>query len=297
MRKKINRRDMLKIAGIAGAGALIPRTLQAFGVGSFIETVKEYGHGIKSSQWVPPPRPDVKYCMVIDLGKCIGCRRCSLACKLENNIPDTISPPYIMLFQTDRTKVGDFIEDKTEHGNRIQYTRLYKHKRYMPVQCNHCEDPPCAKVCPTKATYKAPDGIVMIDYSKCIGCRYCMQACPYQARRYNWWKPEIPTEKVNPLVPIRPHGVVEKCTFCVHRTRLGRTTRCVEACPNKVRTFGNLNDPDSEVSKLIRTNRSFRLKEGLNTGPQIWYLTSDVRKPMRWYKPLPPPGHIRGVRP
>jgi len=166
----------------------------------------------------------------------------------------------------------------------------------MPVQCNHCEDPPCTKVCPTKATYKDADGIVLVDYSKCIGCRYCMQACPYQARRFNWWEPEIAPDRINPLVPVRPHGVVEKCTFCVHRTRRGRTTRCVEACPNKARTFGNLNDPNSSVSRLIASESNFQLKVGLNTGSQIWYLSASKRKPMRWYRPLAPPSGIRGLK-
>ena len=165
----------------------------------------------------------------------------------------------------------------------------------MPLQCNHCEKPPCVKVCPTTATYKGKDGIVMVDYNKCIGCRYCMVACPYNARRFNWSEPKIPAEQVNPLVPLRYHGVVEKCTFCVHRTRRGKTTRCVEACPNKARTFGNLSDPDSKLSKLIENERNFRLKEGLNTNPHIWYLTHTKRKPMRWYKPLPPPPNIRGL--
>jgi molybdopterin-containing oxidoreductase family iron-sulfur binding subunit len=177
------------------------------------------------------------------------------------------------------------------------YTKLRKDKQYMPMQCNHCENPPCVKVCPTQATYKDTDGIVVIDYNKCIGCRYCMVACPYNARRFNWAEPKVPAELINPLVPLRYHGVVEKCTFCLHRTRKGRTTRCVEACPNKARTFGNLNDPDSKVSKLIDNERNFRLKEELNTDPQIWYLTHTMKKPMHWYKPLPPPTRIRGLSP
>jgi len=297
--KKLNRRELLKMAAIAGAGAFLPRSIQAFS--TIIEKVKEItgpGPYTKESDWVPPPNPNFRFGMVIDLGLCIGCRRCAYGCKLENNIPDTISPPYIMLFETEKTGIKDFVSpaEKSAHKYRLQYTRLRKDKIYMPVQCNHCEKPPCVKVCPTGASYKDVDGIVMIDYTKCIGCRYCMLACPYHARRFNWWVPEVPPERVNPLVPIRPHGVVEKCTFCVHRTRRGQTTRCVEACPNKARIFGNLNDPDSEVSRLIATERSFRLKEGLNAGPQIWYLMRSHRKPMVWFKPLPPPENMRGLR-
>jgi molybdopterin-containing oxidoreductase family iron-sulfur binding subunit len=250
---------------------------------------------------IPPPLPGVKFGMVIDLGLCIGCRRCSYGCKLENNVSETINPPYIMVFQT-KYEPGqvmaesDLLGKHKEHGT-LKYTQLRKDRMYMPVQCNHCLDAPCAKVCPTKATYKSADGIVMMDYNKCIGCRYCMAACPYGARRFNWSKPaEIPADKINPLVPIRTDGVVEKCTFCVHRTRRGQTTRCVEACPNNARTFGNLNDPDSAVSRIITSERNFRLKEGLNTGPNIYYLTDPKRKPMRWFKPVPLDMNIRGLK-
>ncbi len=287
---------MLKIAGIAGAGALMPKPLHAFS--EFVESILHAGKSPKVDEWAPKANPDFQFGMVIDLGLCIGCRRCSLACKLENNVPDFISPPYIAVFERDTASIGKAFEipsEKIEHVDGLRYTKLRKDKTYMPVQCNHCDRAPCVRVCPTGASFKDIDGIVMIDYSKCIGCRYCMQACPYNARRFNWYKPEIEPERVNPLVPIRPHGVVEKCTFCVHRTRRGRTTRCVEACPNKARTFGNLKDPNSEVSKLVANEKGFRIKERMNTGPRIYYLTKPKRKPMRWYKPLPPPENIRGI--
>ncbi|MCK5426862.1 MAG: hypothetical protein KAJ34_04135, partial [Thermodesulfovibrionia bacterium] len=103
-------------------------------------------------------------------------------------------------------------------------------------------------------------------------------------------------QQLNPDLSVRDKGVMEKCTFCVHRTRRGRFTRCVEACPNKARTFGNFNDPDSKVSRLIESERNFRLKEGLNTEPRIWYLTHPKRKRMRWYRPLPPPKNVRGIK-
>ena len=301
---KLTRREIIKLAGIVGAGVLLPRQVQAissFGSSKFEEFLKELtGTGTYTSQadWVKPPDPKHKFAMVIDLGLCIGCRRCSYACKLENNVPDTISPPYIMLFEYDKTGFNEFARtpETFENKNRLNYTKLRKDKVYMPVQCNHCDDAPCATVCPTGASYKASDGIVMVDWTKCIGCKYCIQACPYHARRFNWWTPKIPPDQINPKVPIRPHGVVEKCTFCVHRTRLGGTTRCVEACPNKARIFGNLNDPNSAVSRIITNQRTFRLKERLNTGPNIYYLTGTKRKPMRWFEPLPPPRNIRGTK-
>lgn len=301
--RSLDRRQLIKLAALTGAGALLPR--QANAVGEIFEAIaRKMSEGIKGTIGreveTPLPVKDARFGMVIDLGLCIGCRRCSYACKLENNVPDTINPPYIMVFET-KYRPGQIIAEEQPmknhvNGNGLLYTKLRKDRMYMPVQCNHCADAPCTKVCPTKATYKSPDGIVMMDYNKCIGCRYCMAACPYNARRFNWWRPEVPPEKINPLVPLRTDGVVEKCTFCVHRTRRGRTTRCVEACPNKARTFGNLNDPESEVSKLIASERSFRLKVGLNTGPQIWYLTHPKEKPMMWYKPIPISPDIRGLR-
>jgi molybdopterin-containing oxidoreductase family iron-sulfur binding subunit len=202
-----------------GAGVLLPREVQAFG-GMMEAIVAKMSEGIKGTIGkdieTPPPLPGVKFGMVIDLGLCIGCRRCSYGCKLENNVSDSINPPYIMVFQTKfkpgqvmaepdlleknmehgtlkytKYKPGqvmaesDLLEKKMEHGT-LKYARLRKDRMYMPVQCNHCLDAPCVKVCPTKATYKSADGIVMMDYNKCIGCRYCMAACPYGARRFNW---------------------------------------------------------------------------------------------------------------
>lgn len=293
--EKLNRREFVKLTAGIGGSALWSPQLRV--VGDIIERIT--GFNPTKSEGAPEVIPGAKFGMVIDLGKCIGCRRCMYACKLENNVPDTISPPYIMVFETQsKTGVSGYYDPSKMpgEGTTMMYTKLRKDRWYMPVQCNHCDHAPCVKVCPTGASYKAPDGIVMIDYKKCIGCRYCMTACPYQARRFNWWEPEIPLERRNPLVPMREEGVVEKCTFCVHRTRRGKFTRCVEACPNEARTFGNLNDPGSKVSKLIASERNFRLKEELNTGPRIWYLTRLREKKMRWYKPLPPPKGIRGLR-
>lgn len=302
---KLTRRDIIKIAALTGMSMALPNQIQAYTAKSdsikykVSEKLKELailgGRYTSEADWVPPPNPRVKAAMVIDLGLCIGCRRCAYGCKLENNIPDTISPPYIMLFEQDKTGYKEFLP-LAKQVNRLQYTRLRKDKVYMPFQCNHCERAPCVQVCPTGASYQGADGLVMIDYTKCFGCRYCMVACPYQARRFNWWTPVVSPDRINPLVPLRPHGVVEKCTFCVHRTRKGLTTRCVEVCPNKARTFGNLNDPDSEVSKILATQPSFRLKERLNTEPHIYYLNFTKRKPMRWFQPLPPPRNIRGMK-
>ena len=219
--------------------------------------------------------PENRFGLVIDVGACIGCRTCQLACKEENNIPDTISPPWIEVFEvkTGQSVTGEPSPEDIKNGATTSYTKSPLEGRwYLPVACNHCDNPPCVKVCPVGATYKDKDGIVLIDYDKCIGCRFCVVACPYSARRFNLYKPEVPGDKVNPSVPVRPLGVVEKCTFCVHRTRRGILPRCVEVCPVRARHFGNLNDPESEVSQLLKSNPHFRLLEELNTSPNLRYI-------------------------
>lgn len=147
---------------------------------------------------------------------------------------------------------------------------------YAPVACQQCDNPPCTRVCPVKATWKEPDGIVVIDYNWCIGCRYCMAACPYGARHFNWTEPKIPTEEINPhqhYLGNRPRmrGVVEKCTFCIQRTREGRYPACVEICPVGARKFGNLLDPNSEIRYIMEHKRVLILKNDLNTHPKFYY--------------------------
>jgi molybdopterin-containing oxidoreductase family iron-sulfur binding subunit len=159
-------------------------------------------------------------------------------------------------------------------GAKIDYEEGgQKDKWYLPIQCMQCAKPSCVYGCPVKATWKEPDGIVVIDYNKCIACRNCMVTCPYFARHFNWVDPHVPEKEINPNVPLEDKkSVVEKCTFCIQRTRNGMTTACTEACPVGARKFGDLNDPDSDVSVLLRTRRAFRLKEELGNEPMIWYV-------------------------
>jgi molybdopterin-containing oxidoreductase family iron-sulfur binding subunit len=151
-----------------------------------------------------------------------------------------------------------------------------KDRFYMPVQCQQCRNAPCTKVCPVKATWTEPDGIVVVDYNWCIGCRCCMAACPYGARRFNWSEPLIPRSGINPdteYLGNRPRykGVVEKCTFCIQRVRKGKYPACVEICPVGVRKFGNLLDENSEIRLLMKNKRVFILKQELNTQPNFFY--------------------------
>ena len=147
---------------------------------------------------------------------------------------------------------------------------------YMGVQCNHCQNAPCVKACPTKATWQEPDGIVVVDYDWCIGCRYCIAACPYYGRRFNWNDPVVPEEEMTKKQHylgnrMRGRGQMEKCTFCVQRSRAGRLPACVEACPTGARVFGNLLDPDSEIRFVLKNKKVFRWKEDLGTDPKFWY--------------------------
>jgi Fe-S-cluster-containing dehydrogenase component len=213
------------------------------------------------------PAGKQKWAMVIDVKACIGCRRCVYACVKENNIGRTSGFTYIQVLEMSPGEIDldDSTLDYVEGGRPDKW--------YLPVQCMQCAKPTCVYGCPVQATWKEPDGIVLIDYEKCIACRNCMVTCPYFARHFNWVEPEVPKDEVNPEVPLEEKaGVVEKCTFCVQRTRNGKTTACVEACPVGARKFGDLNDPESEVSVLLKTRRVWRLKEETGNEPMIWYV-------------------------
>ena len=274
--KQLGRRDFIKVS--AGSIALLA-------LGKFVAVPITNNVGVTAAKRPVTAKigdgqgttvdPNNRFGLVIDVGACIGCRTCQWACKEENNIPDAVSPPWIEIFQvkTGQGVTSEPSEDDLKHGATTDYTKSpLPGMWYMPAACNHCDNPPCVKVCPVGATYKDKDGLVLIDYDKCIGCRFCVVACPYTARRFNFAKPVIAADKVNPLVPVRPTGVVEKCTFCVHRTRRGTLPRCVEVCPVRARYFGNLNDPQSEVSLLLKSNPYFQLLQELNTGPNLRYI-------------------------
>lgn len=195
--------------------------------------------------------------MVIDLKRCIGCNGCTIACKVENG-----TPPGVFW-----AKVLEKEEGKYPFARRI----------YFPILCNHCQEPPCEKACPTKATYKRPDGIVVIDYQRCIGCRACMTACPYQARYYRKeirsYFPQGPTPYEKEVVYKNfLKGVVTKCNLCVHRIDMGLEPACVQVCMTGARIFGDLNDPRSEASRLKNSRHSFQLRLELGTEPTVYYV-------------------------
>lgn len=220
--------------------------------------------------------------MVIDLDRCTGCQACVVACQVENNVPPT----------------G---KDQAELGRSISWLRLAlregeehgtQHSMHlMPIPCMHCDNPPCTRVCPVSATQLGSEGLVGQIYPRCIGCRYCTTACPYTVRVFNWKRPRYPEpmeEGLSPDVAIRPRGVVEKCSFCHHRLQTARdrargedrplaegdyVPACVETCPADAMVFGDLDDPNSQVSRTARSPRAFRLLEELGTGPKVTYLS------------------------
>jgi molybdopterin-containing oxidoreductase family iron-sulfur binding subunit len=236
------------------------------------EAAGEWGKEIKID--ASKAKPGVKFGYGLDLSRCIGCRKCVYACTEENNQSRTPQIHWITVLRFAKGEKWLDLENSEKYYNPKEVPE--EGFFYLPVQCQQCENPPCVKVCPTKATWKEPDGIVVIDYNWCIGCRYCMAACPYGARRFNWARPGIKAEEINPdthYLGNRPRykGVVEKCTFCVQRTRAGKYPACVEVCPVGARKFGNLLDPESEIRYLIKNKRVFRLKEDLNTEPKFFY--------------------------
>jgi Fe-S-cluster-containing dehydrogenase component len=218
--------------------------------------------------------PDTFWAYGLELSRCIGCRRCVYACVKENN--HSRHDPQLQWIRVLRLKRGNLIN--LENSEHYYNPDLVPEKGfiYLPVQCQQCQNPPCVKVCPVHATWQEPDGIVVVDYNWCIGCRYCIAACPYKGRVFNWAEPNILKEEINPSVHYlgnrpRMKCAVEKCTFCIQRVRLGRYPACVEACPTGSRKFGNLLDPNSEIRYIIDRKRVFRLKEDLGTEPKFYY--------------------------
>jgi molybdopterin-containing oxidoreductase family iron-sulfur binding subunit len=290
----LNRRNFLKGTGLGLAASALPAAkteasfLDVFFQKHFQEMNKaevnevlermekdyteKYGKNVSVKGTAP--LPGVLFGYGLDLSRCIGCRRCVYGCVGENN---QSRDPQIHWITVLRFKEGEKwvdLEGSEKYYNPSEVPEAGHF--YMPVQCQQCENPPCVRACPTQATWKEPDGIVVVDYNWCIGCRYCMAACPYGARHFNWAKPNVPVDELNPethYLGNRPryNGVVEKCTFCIQRTRSGKYPACVEVCPVGARKFGNLLDPESEIRYCIENKRVFRLKEDLNTYPKFYY--------------------------
>lgn len=222
-----------------------------------------------------------KWGMVIDLARCTGCGDCAVACKTENNVA-VVGPEESAL---GRTML--WMDILTTYEGEYPNAKV----RYMPRPCFHCDNPPCVKVCPVRATYETDDGIVAQIFPQCIGCRYCMAACPYTVKSFNWNRPNWSDDMraaLNPDVSARPDGVVEKCTFCGHRLQDAREKAaveerelqendyipaCAEACPTNAISFGDMNDKSSRVSHLKHSSRAFTVFEDLGLEPKVYYLS------------------------
>lgn len=238
-----------------------------------IEAEVEREYGVRPQVRDVKPLTGVEYVYAHNLTRCIGCRRCVHACVAENNLSRTPEVQYIRVL---RLPHGSLDMEKADHNYAPEWVPEPDHF-YMPVQCQQCRNPPCVKVCPVHATWQETDGLTVIDYDWCIGCRYCAAACPYWARHFNFTRPSIPKGQLNPDMAYlgnrpRRQGVMEKCHFCIQRTRVGRYPACLEVCPTGARKFGNILDPESEVSYILKHKRVFiQLKEELGTSPRFYY--------------------------
>jgi molybdopterin-containing oxidoreductase family iron-sulfur binding subunit len=236
-----------------------------------LERLAKIKKGVNIQMNSTAPIDGVLFGYAFNVTRCEGYMECVAACVKENNLDRKSSTQYIRIFEMEHGQMSP------EVGNAKYFHQVpVEDHFYMGVQCFHCENAPCTKACPTKATWKEPDGIVVVDYDWCIGCRYCMAACPYYGRRFNWNEPQVPlkemTKKQHYLGNrMRKKGQMEKCTFCVQRSREGRLPACVEACPTGARVFGNLLDPDSEIRFVLKNKKVFRWKEDLGTDPKFWY--------------------------
>jgi molybdopterin-containing oxidoreductase family iron-sulfur binding subunit len=244
----MDRREFLQAAGglllVTGSSAYAVRLLTASTANAATE-----GHSLSQRRWG----------MVVNLDKCrADCTACLEACRTENNVAHVGDKRW------DIHWIRKVRLESKDHGEAT-------HKPVL-LLCNHCDKPPCAQVCPVQATYKRDDGIVIVDHHRCIGCRYCMIACPYNARYFNFKESE---EWPNKDFPKRSHGVAEACTLCAHRLERSQKPACVEACEKLnvgALTVGDLNDPDSEISTLIASNPVKRIREDLGTEPKVHYI-------------------------
>ncbi len=290
--KKLSRRTFLKTAAATSSAAALAacgskearqsflqenfRTMSREEIADVLQRLEsEYlqKYGKKFTVSAEEPLPQTFFGYALDISRCIGCRKCVYACMEENN--QTTSPQihWIQVLEMEKEKGIDYL-----HADMYYEHEEVPHEGhfYLPVACQQCKNPPCVKSCPVNATWATKDGIVVVDYNWCIGCRCCMAACPYGARHYNWGKVELPAENITTdthYLGNRPRykGVVEKCTFCIQRVRKGRYPACVEVCPVGARKFGNLLDPASEIRYILENKRVLLLKEELNTQPKFYY--------------------------
>ncbi len=259
---KISRRDFIKIGSRGLLGGIIvssiPALLRNFAPAgqkaNLVLAADSGGYQWEKHYWG----------FVCDNERCIGCGRCVVACRLENKVPDEPECNRTWVERYIITRDGEILVDSPNAGRdgfeavgqNLSHRNLDIRKSFfVPKLCNQCDKPPCVTVCPVGATYLTDDGVVLVDQEHCIGCGYCIQACPYGARFF------LPDERV-----------VDKCTWCYHRITRGLVPACVEVCPVKARVFGDLRDPESPVGKILTEKRVYVLKPDLGTEPKVYYI-------------------------
>jgi molybdopterin-containing oxidoreductase family iron-sulfur binding subunit len=267
---KKSRRRFLKIAGVSALGLGAGSAVNVFASAQKKEKpVKKDAKAAENSQFErrPKAKSAERWALVIDTRKLNDKRskKIQQACHENHNVPEIPDKKKeIMWIWTDGfhnvfpEQHNEYLSEKLEHLGIL-------------TLCNHCENPPCVQACPTKATFQREDGIVIMDFHRCIGCRFCMAACPYGSRSFNFFNPRPYIEKVNPDFPTRQKGVVEKCNFCADRLSQGEAPFCVEASDGAIK-YGDLEDPNSDVRRLLKSNFTIRRKTGLGTGPCVYYI-------------------------
>ncbi len=259
----MERRTFVKLGGLAALGLIGAET------GAAQTAAPEGTADVTGAAAIATPSAEHRWAMVIDTSVCRrdqGCTDCIAACHRVHNVP--------ALPDAQEEVKWIWKEPLTEAlpDVRQQYLPEAMAEQQVLVFCNHCDVPACTKVCPTGATWKREDGIVMMDWHRCIGCRYCIAACPYGSRSFNWRDPRPYIAQVDPAFPTRTRGVVEKCNLCEERLADGLPPACVEGCPQKAMVFGDLKDPTSEVRRRLAERPALRRRPSLGTEPQVYYL-------------------------
>ena len=259
---KLGKRDFLKLTGLTLIGAGVKPAADSLAGNAPPPAEKKYKPkegALVAERWA----------MVVNTIACKadeGCRDCIDVCHSVHNVPDFGNP---------KDEIKWIWKDNYEHsfpGQQHEFVREdIKHIPFLML-CNHCDNPPCVRVCPTNTTWKREDGIVMMDMHRCIGCRFCMAACPYGSRSFNWKDPRPAIKKINPDFPTRTRGVVEKCNFCAERLAEGKIPACVEACKHGGLVFGDIGNPESEVRRLLKSHYAIRRKPEIGTVPEVYYI-------------------------
>ncbi len=247
----LDRREFLGLTGLAALTVPGGRVLQALAGGG--------REAPGATRWA----------MAVDPRKCLwadGCTDCIVACDKTHNVPHLPTSAHEVKWIWKEPLENVFPDQAS------RYAADALRGKPVPIFCNHCDNPPCVRVCPTQATWKREDGIVMMDWHRCIGCRYCVAGCPYGSRSFNWVDPRPHVRPLNPEFPTRSKGVVEKCNLCEERLARGQRPACVDACRKRAMVFGNLNDPTSELREVLRARYAIRRKPELGTEPAVFYL-------------------------